>query len=373
MSTWARRVWYAAITAIIIQSVWIGGGFGTGREIVEFIAKYGVYGGAAIVAAAIVLVIATYLTLEVARKFRAYDYMSLSKQFLWKAWPLFDIAYIVLAWIVIAVVAAAAASILEDMVGIPYIVGAAIVIAVVGLLHFFGRKAMEAFWVVGTVGLYIMYVVIWALTLSVAWPRISENLARGVASGSLSSALVDGFRYTMYNLLVLVPALQSVDRYRDYKDSVIATIIATVLVYGAATIIWLCFMGFYPEIIPQPVPWYFVLKKIGISWALGLYVFWIFYTLMETALGMIYGLVRRITAQLELRGRKLTRKHEALIAVITLIIALVTSQAGIVALVAKGYGTMAWVFFAVYFIPLVTIGAYRLARPEWKKEFWEKA
>lgn len=373
MSSWARRVWYAAITAIIIQSVWIGGGFGTGREIVEFIAKYGVYGGAGIVIAAIVLVIATYLTLEVARKFRAYDYMTLSKQFLWKAWPLYDIAYIVLAWIVIAIVAAAAATLLEDMAGIPYIVGAAVVVVVIGLLHFFGRKAMEAFWVAGTIGLYVMYVVIWAITLSVAWPRAAENLARGVAGGSLSSALVDGFKYTMYNLLVLVPALQSVDRYKDHKDSIIATILTVALVYGAATIIWLCFMGFYPEIIPQPLPWYFVLKELGISWALGLYIFWIFYTLMETALGMIYGLVRRITAQLELRGRKLTRKHEALIAVITLIIALVTSQAGIVALVAKGYGTMAWVFFAVYFIPLITIGAYRLARPEWKKEFWEKA
>jgi uncharacterized membrane protein YkvI len=40
VSLW-RRVWYATITAIILQSVWIGGGFGSGRKVVEFIAKYG--------------------------------------------------------------------------------------------------------------------------------------------------------------------------------------------------------------------------------------------------------------------------------------------------------------------------------------------
>lgn len=114
---------------------------------------------------------------------------------------------------------------------------------------------------------------------------------------SLFSALVDDFRYTMYNLLVLIPASQSVDRYKDYKDLVITTfLIATVLVYCVAMVILLCSMGFYPEMVHQPVPWYFVLKKMGIAWALGLYVFRIFYTLMETALGMIYGLVRRITA-----------------------------------------------------------------------------
>lgn len=58
-------------------------------------------------------------------------------------WPLFDIVYILLAWIVIAVVGVASASILEDLTGMPFIVGAVLVIAAVGLLHFFGRKAIE--------------------------------------------------------------------------------------------------------------------------------------------------------------------------------------------------------------------------------------
>jgi len=45
-----------------------------------------------------------------------------------------------MTWIVTAVVAAASASILEDMAGIPYIIGAAIVIAAISLLHFFAGK-----------------------------------------------------------------------------------------------------------------------------------------------------------------------------------------------------------------------------------------
>lgn len=370
-----RRLWYATITAIILQSVWIGGGYGTGREVVEFIAKYGALGWISILVGLVSLLIALVPSFEIARVFKAFDYMTWSKQFLWKAWPIFDIAFILLSWIVIAVVGAAAAAMLEDMIGIPYFVGALIVILSVGLLHFFGRKVIEGWWIVGTVGLYIMYAVIWALTLYHAGPRALENISKGLTvNGDPVQATVDGFRYTLYNLCVVMPALQSIDRYKGRLESFFATLISLLLVYGAAALIWICFMGFYPEIINEPVPWYAVLKSIGAPWAMGLFVFWIFYTLIETALGMIYAIVRRVDAQLQLlRGRRLTRKWEAVLAVIILAVSLITAQVGIVALVAQGYGTMAWVFFAVYFVPIVTIGVTRLLKPEWAKEFWSKA
>ena len=40
------------------------------------------------------------------------------------------------------------------------------------------------------------------------------------------------------------------------------------------------------------------------------------------------------------------------------------SHLGMVALIAEGYGTLAWGFLVVYAIPLFTIGLYRLARSD---------
>jgi uncharacterized membrane protein YkvI len=34
---------------------------------------------------------------------------------------------------------------------------------------------------------------------------------------------------------------------------------------------------------------------------------------------------------------------------------------GITSLIAQGYGTIAWGFFAVYMVPLLTVGIYRIA------------
>lgn len=372
ISIW-RRVWYASISAIIIQSVWIGGGFGSGREIIEFIAKYGSLGWIAILVGAITLLVALIPSFEVARVFRTYDYMTWAKQFLWKFWWIFDIAFIVLAWIVIAVVGAAAGYMLSDLAGIPYWLSAMMILIIVAILHFYGRKVIEAWWIVGTIGLYLMYIVIWAVILINRGSIALSNISAGLSQGTPVDAVIDGFKYTMYNLCVVMPALESVDRYRGKFESVVATIISIALVYGAAIVLWICFMAFYPDVINWGVPLYDVLKVIGVPWALAIYVFWIFYTLIETALGMVYSIVRRVDAQLRLRSRSLGRKGEALLSAVIFLVSIFTAQVGLVALVAQGYGTMAWVFFAIYFIPIVSIGVLRVIKPDWKKEFWSKA
>ncbi len=88
---------------------------------------------------------------------------------------------------------------------------------------------------------------------------------------------------------------------------------------------------------------------------------------------MVYAIVRRVDAHLKLRGRGLGRRGEVLLSVVVLAVSIATAQAGLVALVAAGYGTMAWVFFVVYFVPLITVGLIRLARPSWMREFWARA
>jgi len=112
------------------------------------------------------------------------------------------------------------------------------------------------------------------------------------------------------------------------------------------------------------VPWYEVLKSANApAFVIGLYVFWIFYTLVATALGMVYSIVLRVNKFLEAKtGRKLTKKQEAAIVLAALIPPIILSRFGIVELVDKGYGMLAWAFFAVYFLPLVTVGLYRLIK-----------
>lgn len=364
------------LPAIIFQSVFMGGGFTTGREIMEYCGKYGTLGIYSILGATLGFLISTVLSYELARVTKSFDYRSLMKQILWKAWPAFEISYIILAIIVIAVVGSAAASIFEDMTGIPYIVGAIVVIALVGILHFWGRAAIEWFETVGTVILYIMYAILWAITIVATWGHASEVLSSGLAEGTPSDTFVAGIQYFAYNMVVIPAVLFTLDRLEERKDSLMAGFFSTVLIMIAFTLTWLSILGFYPdpEVIGAPVPWFTIMKKVGGLWLTWFYVLAVTWTLIETGTGMIHSIIRRIDVNLEeRRGYGLSRKWEGLLATIIIVLAILMARYGIIALVAQGYGTMAWVFFGIYFIPLVTIGVVRIVKPEWKKEFWAKA
>jgi uncharacterized membrane protein YkvI len=49
-----------------------------------------------------------------------------------------------------------------------------------------------------------------------------------------------------------------------------------------------------------------------------------------------------------------------LIAIVLLVIATMMAQFGLKDLIAKGYGTMTWIFLVVFLIPLLTYGVWKL-------------
>src|SRR5699024_9818829 len=82
------------LPAAILQSVLMGGGYTTGREIVEFGAKFGALGWLAGIGIFIGFTVMAILMFEFARKFKQYDYRGLLKELIGPFWFLFDIVYL---------------------------------------------------------------------------------------------------------------------------------------------------------------------------------------------------------------------------------------------------------------------------------------
>ena len=51
-----------------------------------------------------------------------------------------------------------------------------------------------------------------------------------------------------------------------------------------------------------------------------------------------------------------------MIGIVLLVVSLGLARFGIIALVARGYGLMSWGIFGIYFVPLVTVGLYKIIR-----------
>ena len=151
------------VPGAVIQSVMVGGGYGTGREIVEYFTSYGALGGIlGLGVAFIVLATVIALTFEFARVFRAYDYRKFCKYLLGPGWVIYEVLIILLFLLVLAVLASAAGNILRDNFGIPYGAGLVVMLGVVGVLTFFGRALVAAaltFWSFFLYAVFIVFLV----------------------------------------------------------------------------------------------------------------------------------------------------------------------------------------------------------------------
>ncbi len=91
------------LPGFVFQSVIIAGGYGTGREIVEFFLSYGPLPGllGMVLITTVIFSLVAAISYELARRFRLYDYRSFFKRLLGPAWVLFELAYITLMFLVI--------------------------------------------------------------------------------------------------------------------------------------------------------------------------------------------------------------------------------------------------------------------------------
>lgn len=350
------------LPAVILQSVLIGGGYATGREIVEFGGKYGSLGWLAGVAIFIGFGLMAFLMLETARRFQAFDYRTLLRRLIGPFYWLFDIVYILLAVIIIAVMASATGEILNGTLGLNYWVGVLLIIAIVGLLNFYGEGVIERFKTIGTVLLYAGYVIFASLVISRNWDTIVTNMSGGNHSlfpdVSIWAILWTGILYVGYNLAVYPAALFTVHRQTRLRDTAIAGIASGLLMTIPWFLTYFALMGFYPneDVFAATVPWLEMLGTEG-AWVVVIFGIVVGWTLIETATGMIYALVARVDQNLvDVDREKMSRSWAGGVAVVTLVLSVILAQVGIIDLVAKGYAAMGYAMIVVFAVPLIVRG-----------------
>ena len=372
------RGWFGKLVlpAVILQSVLIGGGYATGREIVEYGAKYGARGWVAVLAIFVGFTVMATLTFEVARVFRVYEYKGFIRQLIGRAWPAFDLLFAAMAVLIIAVMASAAASIMRETLGIPGPVGTALVIAAVGALLYLGAGVIEAFKSVGTGLLYLAYIGFGVLVLSARWGRVEDVLAAGDVSylpeAGTGGVLLAGILYVGYNLAVFPAVLFSLHRQTSRRETVVAGLLAGLLMTLPFALTYLCLLAFYPDpaVLEAPVPWLRMLADVGGGAVVAVFGVVMGWTLLEASVGLLHALVDRIDRDLAGRwtgapgdqGGGLSRLQSGLLGAGILVAAALLSRFGIIALVARGYTLMGYLFIALFALPLLTVGTVRVLR-----------
>jgi len=345
------------VPGAVMQSVMIGGGYGTGREMTEYFTRYGMGGGLLGLGVTVVAIAVIFaLSLAVAQRFRAYDYRRFSRVLLGRAWFLYEIIVIILILLVLAVITAAAGRLLAEETGLPERLGGAAILVVVGLLIFFGRSwvtTLLAFWSLLLYTVFTAYLV----TVFVVLEPSAEAAVFAVADGWFGSGLL----YTLYNISAIPVVLYAAMAIETHRQAIIAGLIGGVIAVLPAVMLHLSLAPAYPQILDAELPVYQMLGVMQVPLIEMAYIVVILGTFIETAAGNIQGIIERIEGAIfERRGSGLGRPVHALIALGIMITAVLLSTIGIVDLVAQGYGTVAWGFLFFYALPLMTVGVYKL-------------
>ena len=222
----SSRFWQRyLLPGFAFQSMIIAGGYGTGRELVEFFLNFGPTGGllGMWLVSTVVWSVVCAVTFELARMTKTYEYRSFTRVLLGPAWWLYEVCYLVIMIIVLSVIAAAAGSITEELFSVPYLVGVFLMMVSVGFLVLKGTALVEKFLSFWSLVLYAVYITFLVACLY----KFGGDIQSGLALGEVKRGWFQGgMEYAAYNVGTLPAILFTIRRLERRREALTAGLLA---------------------------------------------------------------------------------------------------------------------------------------------------
>lgn len=347
------------LPGFIFQSLIIGGGYGTGRELVEFFLSEGPIAGLVNMGVAtFIWSIVLAICFEFARKGKHYNYRSFIQGLLGGWWFTYEILYLIGLVLIVSVMGSAAGAIFSEMFGSPEIIGIIIMMILVGLIVFYGTSIVEKVLSVWSIILYSAFFIMFVAVFVMFSTDIGLSFSKQPIDTNWT---IGGVKYAAYNIGLAPAILFCVRHFESRKEALISGLLAGIIGMIPALIMFLAMLSEFPQIISETVPVNIVLDKIG--WVSFKLIFQIvlFGTFIETGVGLIHGFNERILSV----KPNLKDSSRAIIGILILLISIfIANKIGLVGLIAKGYGALTWGYWIIFVIPIITIGFKKILKNE---------
>jgi uncharacterized membrane protein YkvI len=358
MSDWFRRY---LLPGFVFEAAVIAGGYATGRELVEFFLPAGAWGGLLGMLVSMLFWSAVLMiSFELARRAQSYDYRSFFKLLLGRGWFLFEICYLLLLVIIMAVMGAAAGEIVHSLFGLPKLVGSLGMIALTGLVLFYSSAVVERFLALSVGYLYLVYIVFVVWSIVAFGDRIEDALATEPLGDKWFKA---GITYAGYNVATLPAVLFCIRHLTRPRETLIAGFLAGPLGMLPGVLFFIAMIGYHQELADVSLPSAFLLGKLGAPWFEYVFQVAVLLTLVDTGVALLHATNERVAKVYEEGDRPMPRILRPALAVFIMVISVYAASAiGLVDLIAKGYGYLTYAFIALLIIPVLTVGLWRLLR-----------
>lgn len=353
------------VPGLVIQAVIVGGGYATGRELVEFFISTGPATGLLGMAITAAMFSAgCMIAFELARRHQAFDYKSFCLVYLGRFGSLvFEIGYFCMLFLVLAVISAAAAKLLAEMFGSPESLNTVGFLICVAALVFFGNRVIERLISAWSVIFYIAYVSMFVLV----WSKFGDAMTSAIGAEPIrwGTALVNGVSYTGFNICTLPILIFVARHFQTRSEALIAGALTGPLVLLPGFAFLLALSAFYPQIVSAPLPVTVVLSELNISWISAIVQLVILGALFKTGAGLLHGVNERVARTYEDRGSSMPSwLRPALAAAAMIIAAYFATTIGLIDLIGQGYRYSSAFFLLVFLLPLLTRGTWLVLKEQ---------
>lgn len=358
-SSWFQRF---LLPGLAFKAVIIGGGYATGRELAEFFLPSGGRGGLlAMLLATCIWSGVCAVTFSLAWATASWDYRSFFKKLLGRFWVVFEAAYMLFIVLILAVFGAAAGAIGEALLGWPPFAGTCCLVACICAVCAYGSSSVERLFKWVSFVLYGVYGLFVILAISRFGDRIALNWAAAPVGPGWA---LGGVTYAGYNVVGAVIVLPVLRHLTGTKDAVVAGLLAGPLAMIPAALFFVAMIAFVPQIANQTLPSDYLLQRLNFPAFHAVFQFMIFLALLESGTGCVHAVNERVAEAYRVRqGRQFPVVARLAITAALLFVSIVlASRFGLVTLIARGYRGLAYVFLAVFVLPVMTVGVVTCER-----------
>ncbi len=351
-----------------ISFVWFttqfGGGFASGAQLKSYFMDYGIYCLWTVVGAQAICAVYNMYIAYYCRKHKTYDYRSFNDAFYGKYAPvfsnLFEIVYIFVLLVVPAVAFSTGGTTLATLTGIPYIVCTAVIGIFIFIVSIYGtaivRKVATVLSILIVVGLLVVFIP----NIIVQWDAISANIGTMAQQHMpLGPAVWSMVVYAAFQI-ASSPAIHSqhAEALGEPKDSVFTYILGFVVNSGMIFLSTIGLMAIVntEEYANAELP-VIVLIQSGVGGKILMPIISILIILgsVSTAVNMVSAGTARVCNMID-KNYDPDGKPTAKVIITSLVLCIIgfcVAQFGLLALVQKGYGILAYLTFPVIMIPYV--------------------
>jgi uncharacterized membrane protein YkvI len=358
--------------AVGVAAVWFGshagGGFATGRQEVNFFVQFGWHSIWIGMLSMLIMGTAVFFGLELARIHNVHDYKSLFKKLYAPLDMVFanlwDLLYLYATLLGVAVAIAGASDLLRQALHIPYGIAVILIGSILLLFTIFGAglvrnasTAMSAF-IIGS----LLIVTILGIKMGAA--NLGKVIQEKTVSAGFGKILWMALLYGAFQSVLIAPIVSVSETLKTRKNSFMAALCGFLVNGAMLTLVCIMLLSFFPAVNKENLPVYFVTDQLGHQWLFVLYSLILFFALISTGVGLIFGVVKRFeTAWKKESGLfKDVRIKRITICVTCLLISAGISLFGLTAIVAKGYGSLGIIAVFLNIIPLLIIAPIKIRK-----------